>query len=186
MRGVAEPAYPHEVLAVVLAVRDGRLTALLWRRGERRTPAGGPCPAASLRRGAARHGGRPPPRPKVDVQEIAHLEQLETRSDPERDPRGGCSRPLTSGWSRPTPSPTCPTTPPGTRSTTAAHRIRPRLDRRVGSGPAAGQAVLHDDRLRPGSDDLHHLAAARHLSALRSGTRCQRPTCSACCCDARC
>ena len=26
------PSYPHEVLATVLSVRDGRLSVLLWRR----------------------------------------------------------------------------------------------------------------------------------------------------------
>lgn len=89
MPGVAEPAYPHEVLAVVLAVRDGRLMALLWKRGERpyagRWALPGGILAAEERLGTAvaRHLGT-----KVDVQEIAHLEQLETRSDPGRDPRG--------------------------------------------------------------------------------------------------
>jgi ADP-ribose pyrophosphatase YjhB (NUDIX family) len=85
---VIEPAYPHEVLAVVLRVGAGRLEVLLWRRAEKPYAGRWALPGGSLgadeRLGtaAARHLGV-----KVDVQEIAHLEQLETRSDPGRDPR---------------------------------------------------------------------------------------------------
>ncbi len=78
----------HEALAVVLQVRDGELKVLLWQRA--REPfngawalPGGALGAsetleASIRRQLAA---------KVDVQELAHLEQLETRSDPARHPR---------------------------------------------------------------------------------------------------
>ena len=89
MPGVPDPAYPHEVLAVVLRVRDGCLQVLLWRRAEPpyagRWSLPGGALAADERLGAAvaRHLAV-----KVDVREIAHLEQLETRSDPQRDPRG--------------------------------------------------------------------------------------------------
>lgn len=89
MRGVAGPAYPHEVLAVVLRVLEGRLQVLLWRRAEKpyagRWALPGGILAADERLGTAvaRHLAV-----KVDVQKIAHLEQLETRSDPARDPRG--------------------------------------------------------------------------------------------------
>lgn len=88
MRGVPGPAYPHEVLAVVLRVRDRRLQVLLWRRAEkphaRRWALPGGALAADERLGAAvaRHLAE-----KVDLREIAYLEQLETRSDPRRDPR---------------------------------------------------------------------------------------------------
>src|SRR6201995_3517997 len=89
--GVAndEPRFAHEVLAVVLQVRDGRLQVLLWRRAEPPFEGtwalpGGPLAAderlgTSLRRHLAT---------KRDPTDIAHLEQLETRSDPQRDPRG--------------------------------------------------------------------------------------------------
>lgn len=75
----------HEVLAVVLSIRDGQLAVLLWRRG--RPPhagswalPGGAVAAdedldASIRRQLAE---------KVDVRELAHLEQLETRGAPDR------------------------------------------------------------------------------------------------------
>lgn len=82
------PAYPHEVLAVVLSVRDGRLTALLWRRNEapfRRRwslPGGGVQPAERLREAITRQLAA-----KVDVHDLAHLEQLATHSAVDRDPR---------------------------------------------------------------------------------------------------
>ena len=86
--GEAAGAYPHEVLAVVFQVHAGHLGVLLWRRGRapqrgRWSLPGGPLGARELL-GAliARHLAD-----KVDLDELAHLEQLETRSDPRRDPR---------------------------------------------------------------------------------------------------
>jgi ADP-ribose pyrophosphatase YjhB (NUDIX family) len=77
------------VLAVVLQVRGTSLDVLLWRRGAppfegRWSLPGGPL-GASERLGTSlgRHLAT-----KVDLTGIAHLEQLETRSDPGRDPRG--------------------------------------------------------------------------------------------------
>ncbi len=84
-----EPRFPHEVLAVVLQVREGSLQVLLWQRAEppfegRWALPGGPL-AADERLGTSlgRHLAT-----KVDLTGIAHMEQLETRSDPARDPRG--------------------------------------------------------------------------------------------------
>lgn len=85
----AAPAYPHEVLAVVLRVRAAELQVLLWRRAEGPYAGRWALPGGSLGRderlgtSVARHLAD-----KVDVTDIAHLEQLETRSDPRRDPRG--------------------------------------------------------------------------------------------------
>ena len=81
--------FPHEALAVVVQIRDAGLHVLLWQRG--RPPEAGrwSLPGGALLRderlGAslARHLAD-----KVDVRSVAHLEQLETRSDPQRDPRG--------------------------------------------------------------------------------------------------
>src|SRR5215211_7213571 len=77
----------HEALAVVLQVRDGTLQVLLWQRAQEpfcgawALPGGmlgaGETLEASIRRHLAA---------KVDVRELAHLEQLETRSDPARHP----------------------------------------------------------------------------------------------------
>jgi ADP-ribose pyrophosphatase YjhB (NUDIX family) len=81
--------FAHDVLAVVFGVRDGGLSVLLWRRGQapqrgRWSLPGGPLgPRERLGTSVARHLAD-----QVDVAELTHLEQLETRSDPERDPRG--------------------------------------------------------------------------------------------------
>jgi ADP-ribose pyrophosphatase YjhB (NUDIX family) len=79
----------HEALAVVLQVRRKALHVLLWRRAASPFEGlwslpGGPLGASErLGTSAGRHLAS-----KVDLTDIAHLEQLETRSDPERDPRG--------------------------------------------------------------------------------------------------
>lgn len=86
--GVEWPSYPHEVLAVVLSVRAGRLCVLLWRRGRaphRRRwalPGGGVGADERLRAAITRQLAN-----KVDVRGLAHLEQLATHSAPHRDPR---------------------------------------------------------------------------------------------------
>jgi len=74
---------------VVLQVRPAGLHVLLWRRGAPphkglwSLPGGPLSPSERLGTSAGRHLAA-----KVDVTGIAHLEQLETRSDPGRDPRG--------------------------------------------------------------------------------------------------
>ena len=86
---VAADCFRHEALGVVFQVRDKRLAVLLWRRGETpfegcwALPGGFLAPHERLGAAASRHLAA-----KVDIPEIAHLEQLETRSDPVRDPRG--------------------------------------------------------------------------------------------------
>jgi 8-oxo-dGTP diphosphatase len=73
---------------VALQVRQGRLSVLLWRRGAppfegRWSLPSGPLGATErLGTSASRHLAA-----KVDLTDVAHLEQLETRSDPARDPR---------------------------------------------------------------------------------------------------
>jgi ADP-ribose pyrophosphatase YjhB (NUDIX family) len=77
----------HVTLAVVLQVRDGRLQVLLWQRarepflGAWSLPGGYLDPGETLAESIRRHLAV-----KVDVRELAHLEQLETLSDPERNP----------------------------------------------------------------------------------------------------
>jgi 8-oxo-dGTP diphosphatase len=87
--GADVPAYPHEALAVVLQVRSSLLQVLLWHRAEepfaRHWALPGGLLAADERLGTAVARQLAA---KVDVRELAHLEQLETRSDPDRDPRG--------------------------------------------------------------------------------------------------
>jgi 8-oxo-dGTP diphosphatase len=84
------------VLAVVLSVRDGRLCVLLWRRalapqsGRWALPGGGVEATERLRTAIDRHLAA-----KVDVRELAHLEQLATHSAVRRDPR---ARVLATGY----------------------------------------------------------------------------------------
>lgn len=75
------------VLAVVLQVRRGRLQALLWQRarepfaGAWALPGGTLDAAETLEGSIRRHLAA-----KVDVRELAHLEQLGSWSDPARNP----------------------------------------------------------------------------------------------------
>jgi ADP-ribose pyrophosphatase YjhB (NUDIX family) len=77
----------HTVLAVVLQVRAGLLQALLWERalepfaGTWSLPGGELARGETLEQSIRRHLAS-----KVDVRELSHLEQLETRSDPDRSP----------------------------------------------------------------------------------------------------
>ncbi len=77
----------HEVLGVVLQVREGRLQVLLWQRarepfsGAWALPGGTLEPDESLEESVRRHLAA-----KVDVRELSHLEQLETRGAPDRNP----------------------------------------------------------------------------------------------------
>src|SRR5213083_2736650 len=82
------PAPTHVTLAVVLQVRDDRLQVLLWERardpfaGAWALPGGYLEPGETLEQSIRRHLAE-----KVDVRELAHLEQLESLSDPARHPR---------------------------------------------------------------------------------------------------
>jgi 8-oxo-dGTP diphosphatase len=77
----------HAALAAVLQVRNGVLQALLWQRGRDPFRGAYALPGGYLERGETleesirRHLAA-----KVDVQEVSHLEQLVTLSDPERTP----------------------------------------------------------------------------------------------------
>jgi ADP-ribose pyrophosphatase YjhB (NUDIX family) len=77
----------HVTLAVVLQVRNGTLQVLLWERGREPFAGTWALPGGYLERGETlersirRHLAQ-----KVDVRELSHLEQLETRGDPDRSP----------------------------------------------------------------------------------------------------
>jgi 8-oxo-dGTP diphosphatase len=77
----------HTALATVFQVRDDTLQVLLWERarepfrGAWSLPGGTLDPAETLEESILRHLAT-----KVDVREVAHLEQLGTWSEPERNP----------------------------------------------------------------------------------------------------
>jgi 8-oxo-dGTP diphosphatase len=74
-------------VAVVLQVRDGRLETLVWQRA--REPDAGlwALPGGTLDdRQSLEDAIRQQLAAKVDVRDLAHLEQLETLSDPDRHP----------------------------------------------------------------------------------------------------
>src|SRR5436309_5618308 len=102
----------HAVLAAVLQVRDGRLQALLWQRarepfaGRWALPGGALALDETLEESMRRLLAE-----KVDVQELSHLEQLETRSDPDRNP---LRRELATAFLGLVPSDADPELPPDT------------------------------------------------------------------------
>ena len=90
MGSVADTAFPAATLvslAVVFQVRDGRLQVLAWQRerdpfrGAYALPGGYLSEEESLEASITRHLAA-----KVDVREVAHIEQLGTWSDPDRHP----------------------------------------------------------------------------------------------------
>lgn len=77
----------HTALAVVFQIREDALQVLLWERGRGpyrgawSLPGGALAPDETLEASILRHLAT-----KVDVREVAHLEQLGTWSDPARHP----------------------------------------------------------------------------------------------------
>lgn len=127
------PAYPHEVLAVVLSVRAGILSVLLWRRarpphaGAFALPGGGVGADERLRGSILRHLAA-----KVDLRDVGYLEQLATHSNVARDPR---ARVLATGYLG-----------------IVAANVTPRLPADTAWHPV--------DRLPPTAFDHHHFIAA--------------------------
>ena len=103
----------HVVLGAVLQVRNRRLQVLLWQRarepfsGAWALPGGTLDQAESLEQSIRRHLAA-----KVDVRELSHLEQLETRGDPDRNPR---RRELATAYLGLVPSDVDPAVPADTR-----------------------------------------------------------------------
>ena len=103
----------HAVLAAVFQVRDGRLAVLLWERaldpcaGCWSLPGGELAADETLERSIRRHLAA-----KVDVRELSHLEQLETLSDPARNP---VRRELATAYLGLVPRDAEPALPPDTR-----------------------------------------------------------------------
>jgi 8-oxo-dGTP diphosphatase len=84
---LSRPWPAQAALAVVLQVRDAELAVLLWKRarepfrGRWALPGGELGPGETLELSIRRHLAA-----KVDVRELAHLEQLATVSEPGRNP----------------------------------------------------------------------------------------------------
>lgn len=103
----------HVTLAVVLQVHDERLQVLVWQRGREpfadawSLPGGYLLPAETLERSLRTHLAR-----KVDVRELAWLEQLVTLSDPDRNP---VERQLATAYLGLVPSDVDPALPADTR-----------------------------------------------------------------------
>ena len=129
------PAYPHHALAVVLQVRGARLHGMLWRRaaepfaGSWALPGGPLLADETLGASVARQLAS-----KVEVQQLAHLEQLETRSDPARDPRG---RTVATAYLGLVPSDLDPVLP----SDTAWHRVDALPETAFDHGSIVGSAL---------------------------------------------
>ena len=161
---------------------------MLWRRanepfaGAWALPGGPLLPDETLGASVARQLAS-----KVEVAQLAHLEQLETRSDPGRDPRG-----RTVADRLPGARPRRPGPGPARRHRLAPRRrpagdgVRPRLDRRVGARRGCGPSC----RTRTsGSRSPRRRSPSRSCATStspRSATRSRRPTCSGCCCAAAC
>lgn len=87
VRSESVPTFRHEALAAVFRVTGSKLTVLAWQRerepyaGVWALPSGPVKPDETLGACVARQLAS-----RVELNEIAHLEQLETRSEPGRDP----------------------------------------------------------------------------------------------------
>ena len=106
-------ACDHEVLAAVLQVRQGAVHVLLWRRalaphtGRWALPGGALGPSEDLGPSIRRQLAE-----KVDVRELTHLEQLDSRGGPRRVPQ---RRVVATTYLGLVPSPADPSLPGDTR-----------------------------------------------------------------------
>ena len=141
--------------------RAGRCRAGRWRRTRR---SRSPCGATSPRRSTC---GR-----------SAHLEQLETLSDPAAIPT---RRELATAYLGLVPSRRRPAGPGGHALASARRapgaRVRPRGDPPQRARTAPRETLVHEPRLRPRAAALHARRAARHLrrGARPSGERDEPP-----------
>ena len=123
---------------------------------------------------------------KVDVRELAHLEQLETRSDPDRNP---ARRELATAYLGLVPTgvdPAVPQDTPGTRSTPPPHSRSTTARSRSPGGRGCGRSSrtrTSASRSRPRRSRSRSCATS---TPPRSGTTSRRRTCSGCSCAEAC
>ena len=144
-------------------------SVLLWRRGAgSRTPGGGRCPAADRRcrtSGSARRS-RATWRPRSTSRTSPGSSRWRPTATSTGTRAAACWPLATSGWCPPTSSPALP-------DDTAWHPVDDlpptafdhALHRDSGRGPAAGQALVHHHRLRPGAARVHHHQLREIVSA---------------------
>ena len=103
----------HEVLAAVLQIRDGRLRVLAWQRAMEPDAGRWALPGGRLRDDEdVETSVRRQLAEKVDVREVAHVEQLSVFSDPQRTGTG--SRLIATAFLGLVPSDADPALPPDT------------------------------------------------------------------------
>jgi len=107
------PLLGHEVLAAVLQVREGSLQVLLWERAKEPHVHRWSLPGGRLRLDEdVEHSIRRQLKEKVDVRQLAHVEQLAVFSAPDRVPG---PRLVASAFVGLVPSDNDPEVPPDTR-----------------------------------------------------------------------
>ena len=127
-----------EALAVVLQVRGEELQVLPWQRAREPCLGAWALPGGNLEEGETLESSiRRHLAAKVDVRDLSHLEQLETRSDPERYPG---ARVLATAYLGLVPAGVDPEVPPDTRWHPVARLPKPAFDH--GSVALAGRERL--------------------------------------------
>ena len=176
------------MVAVVLQVRDGRLQVLLWERalepfaGAWSLPGGELAEGETLEQSIRRHLAA-----KVDVRELAHLEQLETRSDPERNP---LRWELATAYLGLVPADVDPALPADTRWHPVDELPPLAFDHEpivlAGRERLRGEALVHEHRLRARAAASSRSRSSATSTAPRSATTSRRRTSSACSSAATC
>ncbi len=173
----------HAALATVFQVRDDELQVLLWKRardpfrGDWSLPGGSLGPGETLEESILRHLAA-----KVDVREVAHLEQLGTWSDPSRHPE---QWELATAYLGLVPLGIDPRVPVGhtlaAGGHAAGHRVRSR--RRSSSRDASGCAGSSRTRTSASRSPRRRSRSRSYATSTQppSGTTSPRPTSSASC-----
>ena len=173
--------FRHEVLAAVFQVRDGHLHSLLWRRGREpfegawALPGGPLSDVERLGSSLGRHLAA-----KVDLTDIAYLEQLETRSDVDRDPR---ERTIATAYLALVSSEHNPSLPDDTDGSRSTSCPPPRSTTRRSSirveSACAPSSPTRTSATRSPRSSLASLNCARSMRPA-SATRCRPPICNEC------